>query len=1367
MTSAPGTSQNSCGLSEAVIAFSSALKEHQLYFSPTDFSQLQESVKHIAAVANGKIQHSKVFNLLAKLHDALDPYFKVVGIFVSAKPEVAAFVWGAIRLILQLTLLLEQLAVSFSQYGEVHKHCATIDRLKHSRIPGILEAIYKDVFEIFQSCTQLFVKRDGRPKKTIIITGHFLWKSFNNRFQDQLSSLSDHRKEFMDELVVSQMCHSMSDSVRNYAFGDMVTQFIELSTEEIESARKERDLAQKEREIRAMDTRQLNEGTSRLELSLRKIQEALRNLEIDRMNSAGRNIGEWLAPPRFTDAFDQARRARQSCTASWIFQEDKYQSWLGAEMSTFQPANMFGPNVLWIHGNPGSGKTVLAASIVENLQSQLRSRPTEICYYFFDHRSPAETYADSAYRSLLSQLLSFSQHDEILLDKFSFAVHNSWNTRGQLEAGKTALMDLLSLSLSRDSILVLDGIDECEDKDDFVAFLLDVWKGNMPHIIFLSRVNVTSLKRYVPKTYQLQMSKNRVSEDIRVFSTLKLESLFGNRILSSGNLSRKSDMVERMVHGSNGMFLWARLMINFLESPYLDELEKMSVFEQINTPEGLEVMYSRIVRLILASGQKASRLASNILLRLIHAPVPISSRHIWQSLFVDGLRSTPEDLEHLQEFEDSIIMACGGLIERTTIHDPQPVFQDEPSLRLIHLSVSETLTSFHSIPSLIGWGEADLPLLADQATGSLDCATTCLKQLLYHTPRQPLSGGLAISWLLHLQDFIRAASATISLFQGTWSFAFQQALHNFWSQFNTFLNTPATISVWLEAFYTYPYQDSLAHPLLSPLDGLAIWAKQAISLGFRVPFDSKFATCIELFRNEVHNAVSIWGMTLHAMPCTVWDEMTGFMDNNRFFWSSHSTRLTYQQPTAPLQPIRTQEPAALMSRTSGSGELKATLCIWGNALYHDSNLKARVSHSQRSLDLFDLCSGWIATYEVWKIQPDTTRLARGEVSIRPEELRNPMKNYMNVSGASIAGLPMAINSQLNTFVILGTLYSLNPTQHKSEPVYKSFFLPIQMSGTENYQWTPLVGRFPWPDTHSVTFSDGNQHFALLESNATDQQSLTICQYAHSQHLDMKILNVMTISPGIRRIEKVIFHPTHHLIAFCGFSSMTTTGWQNAAFLWAYTRDVPKIFPLAHGYPSEAVGFSSCGLFFVSRPRYSTQSPQVLQIPPELLEHTRPALSETTLRSSTVVAEPENNKVAFYALHQSAATEVWKVDDDRRVSSFGVQASETGICVTAQSHQGTQVSNLVTLPMWQGASETAQRVLLPQFEGDSLKISVDVDTQNLSPGSTYQLAKAGGNIKPSVIYRDPRFVALSNMENSVRKELAWPSAQENDTTGREF
>jgi hypothetical protein len=74
-------------------------------------------------------------------------------------------------------------------------------------------------------------------------------------------------------------------------------------------------------------------------------------------------------------------------------------------------------------------------------------------------------------------------------------------------------------------------------------------------------------------------------------------------------------------------------------------------------------------------------------------------------------------------------------------------------------------------------------------------------------------------------------------------------------------------------------------------------------------------------------------------------------------------------------------------------------------------------------------------------------------------------------------------------------------------------------------------------------------------------------------------------------------------------------------------------------------------------------------------------------------------------------------------------------------------------------------MLPRFDDDSLKISVDVDTQTLCPGSAYQLSKAGSDIKPAVIYRDPQFVvALNNHNNGVRQDLAWPSEPQTDTVG---
>ena len=40
--------------------------------------------------------------VIGTLESNLEPYFKIIGIFVSSNPEYAAIIWGGIRLVLQV-----------------------------------------------------------------------------------------------------------------------------------------------------------------------------------------------------------------------------------------------------------------------------------------------------------------------------------------------------------------------------------------------------------------------------------------------------------------------------------------------------------------------------------------------------------------------------------------------------------------------------------------------------------------------------------------------------------------------------------------------------------------------------------------------------------------------------------------------------------------------------------------------------------------------------------------------------------------------------------------------------------------------------------------------------------------------------------------------------------------------------------------------------------------------------------------------------------------------------------------------------------------------------------------------------------------
>jgi hypothetical protein len=78
-------------------------------------------------------------------------------------------------------------------------------------------------------------------------------------------------------------------------------------------------------------------------------------------------------------------------------------------------------------GNPGFGKSVLAASVIRQLRATVASAgtpPPLVTLFFFEHnaRNGLPNPRDHAYRAILLQLLHKLQHDERVLEIFSFAM---------------------------------------------------------------------------------------------------------------------------------------------------------------------------------------------------------------------------------------------------------------------------------------------------------------------------------------------------------------------------------------------------------------------------------------------------------------------------------------------------------------------------------------------------------------------------------------------------------------------------------------------------------------------------------------------------------------------------------------------------------------------------------------------------------------------------------------------------------------------------------------------------------------------------------------------------------------------------------
>ena len=196
------------------------------------------------------------------------------------------------------------------------------------------------------------------------------------------------------------------------------------------------------------EVQSLSDATARL--SLRESDE--RKLKIEK----NRHILEWLSPIDPDANFRRAYALRQQGTGEWILSDSHFISWLAGEAS-----------FLWIHGVPGSGKTVLSSRIIAELvrlQGGPRAdQPFITAYHFLDFKDdrsqdPAIVFG-TLVKELFLKLPSPEMHPSIQ------TLYDLSYNKSTGQAEKPSWEDLVELltelaaSLPR-VLLIVDALDE-------------------------------------------------------------------------------------------------------------------------------------------------------------------------------------------------------------------------------------------------------------------------------------------------------------------------------------------------------------------------------------------------------------------------------------------------------------------------------------------------------------------------------------------------------------------------------------------------------------------------------------------------------------------------------------------------------------------------------------------------------------------------------------------------------------------------------------------------------------------------------------------------------------------------------------------
>ncbi|CAG9956289.1 unnamed protein product [Clonostachys rosea f. rosea IK726] len=451
--------------------------------------------------------------------------------------------------------------------------------------------------------------------------------------------------------------------------------------QELKDTKEECRVLSEEKRLTVLEKEADLESRKEILAILREIQAEKRKLEERRLDETVERIQKWLNTPGCAGIRDLNSRLREPNTGEWILDHAKYKSWIQPikNETKSQQTRRFERSMLWIQGNPGSGKSVLAIFLLDHLETEedeYGEKRYKVLHHFSHFNHPETTTSSSAFRSLLQQVLWQGRNDPSIVDRFLFLMTcQKENVPSLVAESPSALIPFLQSCVDDQTIIVIDGVDECADNDECIKGLLEATKASSTKVLALSRINVEQLQRSVSPEQHLPLPKKKMESDHHLFSHRELKELLEDELLSDCADGCLGELVDRMALGADGMFLWARLMISFIQSPAHSKDKRMRILREIGFPGGLEQMYQRIFRHIRNSGETAYRLATHLPIWLNYRATAMGSKQTRQALSNAAVWSMGDQSDDILDFEKAALIACAGLVEICPLASNSEVIQ--------------------------------------------------------------------------------------------------------------------------------------------------------------------------------------------------------------------------------------------------------------------------------------------------------------------------------------------------------------------------------------------------------------------------------------------------------------------------------------------------------------------------------------------------------------------------------------------------------------------------------------------------------------------------------------------------------------------
>jgi hypothetical protein len=526
-----------------------------------------------------------------------------------------------------------------------------------------------------------------------------------------------------------------------------------------------------------------------------------------------------------------------------------------------------------------------------------------------ERRNQCEPF--DALRAVLAQMVQKYRADKDTIDRVSVLMSTSSADVSKANDDEILAAVTILLTVFNHSILVFDGADECGDPTEFLELIKDLCIKTTTRVLLLSRPNVDLPIDFRHQSIHLRSSNVK---DIEQYLKPKVRGWKQKKYITAETPSEL--IIDKLVAYSEGMFLWARLMTQYLDLRALSPKERLEAILEPKEFKGLHGIYAKILKALELGHDKEIAI-----IQKIFGFIAISLRTLSVSELQTAVAINPGKVTDvtslITDFGDALPVICGALVEA----------QSDYSVRFVHSSFRDFLSTGLSKESIFN---------LDEGSTNIRCSIACLSYLLYDLPSSPLSrqpgiqesDDLEVSfplikysllWVDHavlgfqIDDTCRQVEAA-----GIW--------HDFYTILAKFFNAPYTISVWIETARTF-------HMVPSLKSFISLHTTGPSQTNYLSPFyTGKFAISLLMdLSSDLERLDQEWGYLLDQDPSAIWgSSITAFCKSS--FWArTNSTTVSSMLPveaTATFQGSSRKRPIFIQSQLSSSGkELGIVLVI--------------------------------------------------------------------------------------------------------------------------------------------------------------------------------------------------------------------------------------------------------------------------------------------------------------------------------------------------------------------------------------------------------------------------------------------------------